>query len=261
MSTTYVNNFSSSPPPTLSHDELYPSPYDVNFAYPILEDVLQTPRLKLVPFLPAVHGEAYWEQVKDRLDLFKYYGSVNHSLESFLTWLELTQRRHPYHCSFAVVDRTRPDPARPALGGSLAGHLALTNAIPGDLVTEIAYVVVFPAFQHTHVAKEMVGLLLRYALQLPGAAPPGCGLRRVEWRAHPDNGPSIGTAKRMGFRWEGEFKYARVLPEELAYVGDRGRPGDPADGRPARRTTILSVCWDDWEEGGVKELVDAVLNK
>ena len=54
MSEDFVNNYAPTPEPPLSESDLYGStPYDLNFAYPLLPETLQTPRLKLVPFVPA----------------------------------------------------------------------------------------------------------------------------------------------------------------------------------------------------------------
>ena len=261
MSEDYVNNYTPTPTPTLSESELYgPTPYDINFGYPLHEESLQTPRLKIVPFVPSIHAETYWAHVGHRPELFKFYPFLSRTLPEFLTWLELNQRRNPHQIFFALIDLTRPDPAHPTWGGSLAGATGLCRASPAHLVTEIGYVIVFPEFHHTHVSKEMVALLLRYLLQLPNASPPGLGLRRVEWRAHPGNGPSVGLAERMWFKRDGLLRWLWVLPDVLRDMGDKGREGDPADGKSGRHTRALSVCWDDWE-GGVRDKVEEFLSK
>ena len=262
MTQDFVNNFQPAPPqPALTAAELYgPKPYDINFAYPLHEETLQTPRLKLVPFVPAIHAETYWTNIKDRPELLRFYPVLWHTLSDFLSWLELAQRCNPYQTLFAIIDRTRPDPAHSTWGGSLAGAVAFCSTVPANLVTELGYIVVFPEFHHTHVAKEMVALLLRYCLQMPGDSPPGLGFRRVEWRAHPGNAPSVGLAERMGFRREGTLMWPWVLPEELTHMGDKGREGDPANGGSGRHTAVLAVCWDDWE-GKVREIAEAVLTK
>ncbi len=256
---SFVNNYTPQPEPTVPEAELYgPDPYDINFAWPLPES-LQTDRLKIVPFVPRVHAETYWANIKDHLlALFRYYPFVLRTLPEFLAWLELSCRRNPHHTFLAVIDRTRPDPAHPGWGGSLAGLLAVFNTAPKNLVTELGYIIVFPEFHHTHVAKEMVALMLRYLLALPTASPPGLGFRRVEWRAHPGNKPSLGLAERVGFTRDGTVKWLWVLPEELADVGDECTRADVFQGRTGRHTVILSVCWDDWE-GGVNEVVKAIL--
>ena len=257
---SFVNNYAPQLPPTVPDSELYgPDPYDINFAWPIHPESLQTDRLKVVPFVPRVHAATCWANVKDNLlTLFRYYPYFARTLPEFLTWLELSCRRNPHHIFLAVIDRTRPNPTHPEWGGSLAGALAFFNTSPGNLTTELGYVILFPQFHHTHVAKEMVGVMLRYLLELPTASPPGIGFRRVEWRAHPGNKPSLGLAERMGFRMEGCVKWLWVLPEELTDAGDECNRADVFQGRSGRQSAILSVCWDDWE-GGVNEKVKAVL--
>ncbi|KAG7439246.1 uncharacterized protein BT62DRAFT_939157 [Guyanagaster necrorhizus] len=101
---------------------------------------------------------------------------------------------------------------------------------------------------------------MNYALNLPGEG--GLGLRRVVWCASAANEPSLGAANRMGFKMEGVMRWARVWPEAKvrASGGVRVRKGDPkAEEFPyGRDSAVLSVCWDDWEEG-VKNHVDAVM--
>ncbi|KAI0635940.1 acyl-CoA N-acyltransferase [Trametes polyzona] len=255
----YVNNFQPSAPPTIPPSELYgPDPYDINFAYPLHEDKLQNARTKLVPFVPSVHGEAYWAQAGSDLANFRYYPFVFSTLAEFLAWLERDVRRDPHNALFAVIDKTRPDAARPDAGGSFAGVVGMYHTSPGNLSTETAYVLVFPAFRGTHIAKDMIGLLLRYQLDLPSASPPGIGFRRVTWCAHPQNAPSIRLAEKMGFKREGLLNWLWVLPEILTEMGRPGRIGDAHSGKAGRDSVILSLCWDDWENG-VREKIEAIL--
>ena len=263
MSTAFVNGYTPTPAPVPAESELYgPDPYDINFAFPLHEESLQTPRLKLVPFVPREHAAAYWDAIKDHPELFQYY-PFRHDLPQFLTFLDQRIRSVPGHTLFAVLDRTRADPSSSGTNtqGALAGVIGLVNTSLEDFSTELAYVVVLPASQHTHVAKETVGVLLRYLLNLPSASPPGLGMRRVQWSAHPANRASIGLAERMGFRKEGTLRNKWVLPDSLGHMGKkREAADDPAGGRAARDSVLLSVCWDDWE-GGVRERVESVLDK
>ncbi len=236
-----------------------PTPYDINFAYPLYEETLQSDRIKLVPFIPSVHAETYWRHVGDRRKEIFHYCPVIFTLEETLSFFELFLRRNPHNILFAVIDKTRPDAEHPEWGGSLAGILGLFDTSPAKLTTEIGYVVVFPEFRRTHVAKHMVGVLLRYLLQLPSQSPPGLGFRRVQWLAHPDNAASVGLAQRMGFKVEGRKRWMWVLPDNLTDMGPAGREGDPAGGRSGRDWTVLSLCWDDWE-GEARERVEDVLH-
>ncbi|KAI0743527.1 acyl-CoA N-acyltransferase [Daedaleopsis nitida] len=257
----FVNSYKPPTAPTLADSELYgPTPYDINFSWPLHEETLKTDRLKLVPFVPSVHAETYWANVKDHPELFRFFPRFNSTLAEFLTWVEIMIRRNPSLLLLAMIDTTRLDAEHPDWGGSLAGILLFCNTVAQNLTTEVGYIVVFPEAQHTHVAKEMVALCLRYLLNLPGASPPGIGFRRVQWCAHPGNAPSIGLAERMWFKREGTLRYLWVLPDVLSHMGDKGREGDVYSGRGGRHTAVLSVCWDDWE-GGVNEKVEAFLKR
>jgi RimJ/RimL family protein N-acetyltransferase len=95
---------------------------------------------------------------------------------------------------------------------------------------------------------------MQYALNSPAdSVLPGLGLRRVQWTCDSGNAPSLRTAQRLGFRFEGTLRWLLVLPETSA-VGDKPREGDEVRGN-GRHDHYLSVCWDDWKEGG-RELLE-----
>ena len=123
-----------------------------------------------------------------------------------------------------------------------------------------SFVVVFPAFQRTHVATNAVGVLLRWCLDLPTTSPPGLGLRRVQWCTHSKNLASARLAERMGFRREAQIRWQWVLPEERAYDSERARKEDKWPERYGRHTVMLSTCWDDWENG-VKEIMEKQVDR
>ncbi|KIP02447.1 hypothetical protein PHLGIDRAFT_55050, partial [Phlebiopsis gigantea 11061_1 CR5-6] len=225
-------------------------PFDINFVWPIRLDLLETERVKLVPFVPRVHGKQFWSQVEVAPDLLRFYPFAWTTLESFLRDHEGLVRRDPAHVLFTIFDKTRPDAAHAELdGGSLAGVIGLYHASAPQLSAEIASVIVLPAFQRTHVASNAVGVLQRYCLDLPTATPAGLGLRRVEWCAHSKNLASVRLAERMGFVHEGVKRWAWVLPGQLAQDGEVPREGDRWPEKPGRHTVVLSCCWDDWEDG------------
>ncbi|CAL1702905.1 unnamed protein product [Somion occarium] len=238
----------------LAEEELLgPDPYDVNFVFPIHPESLETDRIRLIPFIPKVHVKAAWEVLSvHHNELFRFYPFVIPTQDQFLTFMERRVRRDPQNISFAIIDKTRPDNAHPELGGgSLAGLISLFDTSAEQLVTEIAFVMIFPAFQRTHVTSNAVGLLMKYCLDVPTASPPGLGLRRVQWHCHSKNIKSKQLAERVGFRDEGILRWHWVLPKELGADGHvHLRDGDPASGKPGRDTISLSVCWDDWENGG-----------
>ncbi|GJE90659.1 GNAT family N-acetyltransferase [Phanerochaete sordida] len=259
---SFVNTYTPPPAPAaLADAELFgPEPYDVNFVFPILPASLENDRVKLVPFIPREHGEAYFTAGSADAQLWRYYPLVWRDLRGFLTWLEHGVRQNPAHVYFAVLDKTRPDAARPHWGGSLAGAFGLFNASAANLCAEIAYIAVLPGFQRSHVASNAVGILMRYCLELPTASPPGLGLRRVQWCAHTKNLPSARLAERMGFKREAWIRWLWVLPKELSSDGEKPREGDKWPERYGRHTLMLSTCWDDWEDG-VREIVQKQVDR
>lgn len=139
--------------------------------------------------------------------------------------------------------------------------------------------------QRTHVSSHAVGLLLHYALDHPYLQIPstsalqgdsdnedvqplrapfdiagnplrGLGLRRCQWQCHHLNIPSSRAAQRMGFKAEGLIRMQRIVPSG----NETGRKND---GRftGSRTSWMGSVTWKDWEEQGIRDLVDKQMNR
>ncbi|KAB8356703.1 hypothetical protein FH972_024279 [Carpinus fangiana] len=102
-----------------------------------------------------------------------------------------------------------------------------------------------------------MGLLLQHALGLP---PHGMGMRRVQWKAHPDNAKSVRAAERLGFIYEGILRWNMVLPQ--------GKDGNDinvnkeriGNGVPGRHSVMLSFCCDDWE-GESRDKLDLAMKR
>jgi RimJ/RimL family protein N-acetyltransferase len=168
---------------------------------------------------------------------------------------------------FVIIDKTRTDEFHVDKDGAFAGTIGLLNTSVEHLSTEFGFVVIFPAFQRTHVTSNAIGLLMRYTLDLPNEG--GLGLRRVVWQANAPNNASVRAAERMGFRKEALMRWDRVLEGgwEKGKVGnDRAMPNRGAEGgdgekqEMGRDTVTLSHCWDDWEEGG-RDKVKSVMER
>jgi RimJ/RimL family protein N-acetyltransferase len=219
---------------------------------PLHEATLESDRVKLTPFIPSLHAREYTEQAVTHPELHRYVSLDVSSLDNFLTEVELFMRQQPTNILFAIIDKTRG-------GGALAGVIGLYSISPANLSVDM-WVLVFPAFQHTYVTTNAIGLLLRYCLELPNAPQrPGLGLRRVQWIAHTANSASLAAAQRMGFKEEGVLRWMRVLPEGKEGNGIALRDGDPESPRPGCHSVVLSLCTDDWESGGrehVQRLID-----
>ncbi|KAF5392311.1 hypothetical protein D9757_001610 [Collybiopsis confluens] len=225
---------------------------DDNFHYPI-PDVLETPKLKLVPFIPLLHAESVIAAVDSETWHYLPFGPYTSAQEFNDKWYEeLVQSRAT--AIFIGLDKTKVDANGDPTPAGLVGYF-YTN--PNDLWTEI-FIMVLPQFRRTHVASHMAGLLLRHALNLPSEG--GLGLRRVQWSANVKNTGSVGLAKKIGMRLEGVKRWARVLEpgKEDGGNGISARKGDPREKCPSRDTACLGICWDEWEDEG-KEKVEKIL--
>ncbi|KAH7879375.1 acyl-CoA N-acyltransferase, partial [Lentinula edodes] len=226
---------------------------DDNFCYPI-PDVLETTKLRLVPFVPSIHAPLILQSTTTATWHYLPFGP-------FPTAEALVEDFYE-----ARIHRNRGDTLFVGEQGTPAGICGYVYTNPSDLYTEL-FVLAFPRYHHTHVASHMIGLLMRYALDLP-SPPSGLGLRRIQWSANVHNHGSIGLARKMGFRVEGVRRWARVLDvskgegeggngeggagngEGGAGNGIKRRKGDPREECPGRDTVGLAICWDEWEEGG-----------
>ena len=262
---SWVNSFQ---PPPIVFDEPYgPEPYDINFLFPLNLEALENERVKLTPFVPRRHMQHLFDIAVAHPELARYLPfTPAKAITDLLLPFELRFRRMPGDCMFIMVDKTRtPEAGSTAAvaasgeefaGGSYAGIIAYLNSSPENLSTEIGFIVVFPEFQRTHVLSNAVGLMLQYALNLPTESPPGIGLRRVAWTANSRNEASLKAAERMGMRLEGTIRWHWVLPE--GKEGAQPRKGDPREANVGRDSVTLSLCWDDWVNGG-KEKFQAVM--
>ncbi|KAH9168533.1 acyl-CoA N-acyltransferase [Lactarius sanguifluus] len=250
----YINSYEKPERPTLLSGYFGPEPYDINWALPLYEETLESERVKLTPFIPSLHAQEYAAQASVRPELHRWFPIDLSSLDRLLTEVEVRVRRNPSWILFAIIDK--------ACGGAMAGVIGLINASPENLSIEIAWVVVFPAFQRTYVASNAIGIMLQYAFELPSPGPGvrrGLGFRRVQWTAHSANKPSHAAATRMGLKQEGVLHWSWVLHEGAEGHGIPLRTGDPLSPRPGRHSALFALCADDWENGGrehVQRLID-----
>ncbi|KAG1858763.1 acyl-CoA N-acyltransferase [Suillus subalutaceus] len=246
----YVNAYRPPPPAKPAYGLHGPVPYDINVAFPLDFTQLETPRLKLTPFIPSIHAEKYHAAISDPVHFYRYYSFPGiEDPESYLLSLDAFVRQNPYNVLFAIIDRTTPDPDYPEWGGKLAGTIGLLNYSPTNLSVEIGVLCILPTFQRTHVATHAVGALLKYCFTMPYASQSesGLGLRRVCWHPHPGNEPSLRLAARMGLEREGTLRWTWVLPVGKE-CGKTPRKTDLLAG-PGRGTAIMAMTWEDWEDG------------
>lgn len=180
----------------------------------------------------------------------------------------------PHIVLFAVYDLTLtpatpdvstvPDTSQYPPPECFAGIFGLTRTEPQHLITELAWAIIFPPFQRSHITTHTIGMLLDYCLSLPSSCIPplfrhaegdgerGLGLRRVAWTTLSANEGSIRAAARMGFNHEGTRRWAMAFPP--SYKDDslsrKPREGDPKQDSPGKDIVLMAICWDDWENGG-----------
>lgn len=258
MSDSFINTYTQ-PAQVPIHTEITeasygPTPYDLNFLFPIALDLnptlLTTPRVRLTPFIPRIHAQTLISKILSYPSLTRYLPTQHKSLPDLLQFLEYV-RSNPAWILFSIIDRGTSK-ERSGQGEQMAGLIGLIRTDAQNMCTEIGHVIIFPEFQRTYVTTNATSILLRYCLELPSRLPGALGLRRVEWRANTKNEPSVRAATRMGFRQEGVLRWQMALPE--GKEGDEPREGDPRKERLKRDSALLAVCCDDWE-GGLREKV------
>ncbi|GLB39356.1 putative acetyltransferase (GNAT) [Lyophyllum shimeji] len=222
----------------------------VNFNVP-LPSVLETPRVKLTPFIPSLHGEIVFATYSKTPELGQYLPISFPAYQDFVSFIENFMQAGQDNVLFAIIDKAK-DEADPQM--SLAGIIGIVHCNPRNRAAEIGPVIILPAFQRTFVSSNAIGRILKYLLDVPSAG--GLGFRRVAWTANPENQASIRAAERMGFRREGILRWTWCLPEGLPGK-ESGRERGEALGRDS---ICLAICWDDWENGG-KELVESLIRR
>ena len=166
-------------------------------------------------------------------------------------------------CLFAVYDKlTPPHASNTADDSNYAGFIMLAHASATNQVTEMG-IVIFPAFQRTHVTSNAIGLLLCWLLDPPPLG--GLGLRRVTWNTNMKNVHSRRAAERMGFELEGIARWQSLCEGRTAWLGvdvselerRNGTSGEAA----GRHTAMYAAVWDDWDGKRERVVKAMVLRK
>lgn len=235
----YINSYKPGSFPDPSYG---PSPYDINFPFPLPDAKLCSSRIRLVPFIPSKHAQSFHEG--SNTELFRYIPIHLDSLDHILIFAELV-RQDPTFVLFAIEELDHEEKM-------IAGVIGLLHTSSLNLSTEIGPVIILPSHQGSHISTHAIGVLLRYCLDLPSQD--GLGFRRVQWTANPLNDKSVKVAERMGFKMEGRLRWTWVLPE-----GKEGMKRGEEEMR-GRDSVLLAVCWDDWEGGG-RDLVTRLMDR
>lgn len=202
---------------------------------------------------PAQHAARFVKLVQAHPEAFTYVAfPILESVDDFLTQVYNPIAESPADCLWAIIDKTRP---KGDDNDNFAGVLSLNDTSKVDAAAEMG-VIVFPAFQRSHVASNAIGLALLYLLDPPSQN--GLGLRRVLWHANVNNAASRRVAERMGYTLEGILRWRRAFPpnrtcqtaagvlEPTAALAARNGT-KPEDELPGRHTAVFSIVWDEWE--------------
>ncbi|KAG6916946.1 hypothetical protein DXG01_004633 [Tephrocybe rancida] len=221
--------------------------HDVNFNIP-LPRTLETPRVKLTPFIPSVHGEVFYSGYASAPELGRYLPFAFPTYSIFLSFIEFV-RSDPTSVMLAIIDKSQRDGE---LG--VAGVVVMMKCSPDNRAVEIGLEVMLPAFHRTVVLSIATGIILKYLLDVPSDG--GVGFRRVACTSNPDNAASLRAIEKMGGRPEGIMRWSWCLPDGV--VGkDAGNGRGDALGRDS---ALFAICWDDWQNG-VKKHVDNLMNR
>ncbi|CRG85958.1 hypothetical protein PISL3812_02961 [Talaromyces islandicus] len=213
---------------------------------------LENDLVALEIFDPSVHAAQFVEALP-HLSTYLILPTIKSEADFMNELYNKYIQSMPDTCLYAIINKvtaqeeTEIETGKGKGKGQYAGVISLNATNPTNAVTEIG-VMIFPAWQRTHVATNAIGLLLQYTLDPPSAG--GLGLRRVEWKCHAGNEASRKTAARMGFELEGILRWDRVFPGGAVVL-----PVDALEKRngttgevPGRHTAIYSIVWDEWEE-------------
>ncbi|KAF7983100.1 hypothetical protein HWV62_24037 [Athelia sp. TMB] len=217
--------------------------YNLKWDFPIRE--LENHRVKLIPWVSELHAEVFYQSVRaypsfyDNIHVPPFTSSQD--VKSMIDgWVE--------RAIFAMLDVSQPDVLTPPL----AGIIALGAPSVRRRCFEVS-VLTLPAYQRHTLTTHATGLVLEYAF---APAPVGLGLRRVECRAAVRtmedirNSPTVRLAKKIGGTQEGVQRWFYAYPP-----GRSGMPGEKEDDRASsRHAVLLSICWDDWENGVKKRI-------
>jgi len=234
-------------------DALYgPDPYDINFYFPFLPAALHSDDMgvKLVPFVPRLHAETFFQHAVQHPEDFQYTRfPVPKILGDMLAFLESKTRRNPANMAFAILFR---DNAGHWVSG---GFIMLVSCNPETLSAEIATGILFDEFRGKSRAAGPIALILRYCFNTPTDEVAGLGLRKVGWIAEANNYASQAVALNMGLRLESMRRWNRIVPGKKGN-GKTLRKGDPL-GTPGTDDFFFTMCWDDWETYG-RRLAESV---
>ena len=143
------------------------------------------------PFRRNVHEAALWAALGGAgvNELIRYFPNGPYEEPGALAdWIEANQR------AGIVVNVFRSRRT-----GDIVGMASLMRADPANGVVEVGAVAHGAAMARTPMSTEAHYQMARHVFE-------DLGYRRYEWKCHNDNAPSMVTAIRLGFTFEGLFR-------------------------------------------------------
>lgn len=143
------------------------------------------------------HAEALFEanalDAEGRAWTYLPYGPFA-TLEDYVAWMRSVEAGDD-PLFFAIIDLASECPV------GVSSYLRI-DAANGAI--EVGHLVYSPLLQQTAAATEATYLMARRAFD-------ELGYRRYEWKCDALNAPSRAAAERLGFRYEGTFRQAKVV--------------------------------------------------
>ena len=144
---------------------------------------------RLEPLDASAHSEDLFAAFQGHDDLWTYmpHGPFA-TTKDYRHWVLSVQRRDD-PMFFAVI------------GAETNRALGVASYLRIDLVArsiEVGWITYSPELQSSRAGSEAMYLMMRNAFER--------GYRRYEWKCNADNQPSMRTAARLGFTYEGTFR-------------------------------------------------------
>lgn len=229
-----------------------------------------------------------YKDLADLVAIFERYRALAHTL--IYVVYDKSRQNVAEDIDSGATDHTRlqtvfdkngvDEDGRIPLSYPMAGTIGFLNAEPARFSVEIGHLMTFPAFQRTHVTSNAIGLLTLLCLFPEATATPpvlralkggvngewispdregnerddiahGLGLRRVQYQANVKNAGSIRAAERFGYKIEGIARWQRAVSLGSGKEGVE-RLGDAVDAMGGWHSTVMSLCFDDWNEQTIR---------
>lgn len=147
--------------------------------------------------LRACHSDSLFKHLggESRLPLWTYMLTSGFtSTEECQTFISnASEKSDPFFYSVYDGPAENPD-------SEIVGMMSYMNSVPAHRRIEIGSVILGEKLSKTRQATEAFYLFIKHAID-------DLGYQRVEWKANHLNAPSLAAAERLGFTFEGIFRY------------------------------------------------------